>query len=46
MTTNNKAPDYVTCSLGNLSFQNALYMYSKIMNLYKTNNRLPNYVSM
>ncbi|MCE5213581.1 MAG: BPL-N domain-containing protein, partial [Methanobacterium sp.] len=37
ITTNNKAPDYVTCSLGNLSFQNALYMYSKIMNLYKTN---------
>jgi glutamine amidotransferase-like uncharacterized protein len=46
ISTNNKAPDYLSCSLGNLSFSNAVYMYSKVMNFYKTNNRLPNYVSM
>ncbi len=46
ISTNNKAPDYISSSLGNLSFSKAVYMYSKIMNFYKTNNRLPNYVSM
>ncbi len=46
ISTNNRTPDYVTCSLGNMSFSKAVYMYSKITNYYKTNNRLPNYVSM
>lgn len=43
---NGKAPNYVTSSLGDLSFENAVYMYSKIMAFYKTNGRLPNSVSM
>ena len=43
---NGKAPNYVTTSLGDLSFDNAVYMYSKIMNYYKTYGRLPNTVSM
>ncbi len=43
---NTKAPNYVTTSLGDMSFDNAVYMYSKIMNYYKTNARLPNTVSM
>lgn len=46
ISTNNRAPDYVTCSLGNMSFSKTLYMYSKITNYYKSYNRLPNYVSM
>ena len=46
ITTTNKAPNYVSTSLGNMSFTNAVYMLSKIVNFYKTNNRLPNYVSM
>lgn len=43
---NGKAPNYVTTSLGDLSFNHAVYMYSKIMNYYKTNGRLPTSVSM
>lgn len=43
---NNKAPNYVTTSIGDLSFDNAVYLYSKIMNYYKSNGRLPSYVSM
>ncbi|MCE5214652.1 MAG: hypothetical protein LLF83_08045, partial [Methanobacterium sp.] len=43
---NSKAPNYVTTSLGDMSFDNAVYMYSKILNYYKTNARLPNTVSM
>ncbi len=46
ITTNNKAPDYVSTSLGNMSFEQSVFMLSKIMNYYKTNTRLPNYVSM
>jgi uncharacterized protein YpmS len=43
---NTKAPNYVTTSLGDMSFDNAVYMYSKIMNYYKTNARMPSTVSM
>jgi predicted deacylase len=46
ISINNRAPDYVTCSLGNMSFTNTIYLYTKIMNYYKTYIRLPNYVSM
>jgi uncharacterized protein YpmS len=46
ISTNNKAPDYMSTSLGNMSYSKLVYMYSKIMNYYKTNGRLPNYVSM
>ncbi|MCE5214869.1 MAG: succinylglutamate desuccinylase/aspartoacylase family protein [Methanobacterium sp.] len=46
ISTNNKAPNYMSTSLGNMSFSKLVYMYSKIMNYYKTNSRLPNYVSM
>jgi glutamine amidotransferase-like uncharacterized protein len=44
--TNGKAPSYVSTSLGNMNFDKAVYMFSKIMNYYKTSSRLPNYVSM
>lgn len=44
--TNGRAPNYLSTSLGNMSFENTVYMFSKIMDFYKTNNRLPNYVSM
>ena len=44
--TNERAPNYITTSLGKMNYSSLVYMYSKIMNYYKTNNRLPNYVSM
>ncbi len=46
ITTNGRAPNYVTTSLGKISYTSVIYMYSKIMNYYNTNKRLPNYVSM
>ncbi len=41
-----RAPNYQTTSLGKISFTKLVYMYSKIMNFYRTHKRLPNYVSM
>ncbi len=41
-----KAPSYVTTSLGKMNFQNLVYTFSKILNFQKTNNRLPNTVSV
>jgi hypothetical protein len=46
--TNGRAPNYATQkSTGNtISFESMVYMYSKILNFYKTNNALPTYVSV
>jgi len=44
--TNGIAPNYEKTSLGNIPFTKLVYMYSKIINYYGVNNRLPNYVSM
>ncbi|MDD1774603.1 MAG: BPL-N domain-containing protein [Methanobacterium sp.] len=41
-----RAPNYQTTSLGKISFNKLVYMYSKIMSFYKTNKRLPNFVSI
>ncbi len=48
MDINGKAPNYATqTSTGStISFESLVYMYSKILNYYKTNNALPNYVSV
>ncbi len=46
INTNSKAPGYVSTSLGNMSYENVVYMFSKIMTYYQTNNRLPNFVTM
>jgi hypothetical protein len=46
INTNGIAPNYETTSLGNIPFTKLVYMYSKIVNYYVVNNRLPNYVSM
>lgn len=39
-------PDYIETSLGKMSYDNLIYTYSKIMNYYNTNKRLPNTVSV
>jgi hypothetical protein len=40
------APSYVNTSLGKMRFENMVYTYSKILNFYITNKRLPNTVSV
>ncbi len=46
INSNDVAPGYATTSLGKIPYESLIYMYSKILNFYNTNNRLPNYVSM
>ncbi len=46
IATNGRAPSYVTTTLGKISYNSVVYMFSKIMGFYNTNKRLPNYVSM
>lgn len=43
---NGRAPNYATTSLGEIPFNQLVYMYTKIIAFYGTNNRLPNYVSI
>ncbi|WP_424354866.1 Ig-like domain-containing protein [Methanobacterium sp. MBAC-LM] len=44
INSNNCAPNYMTSSLGNIQYESLVYIYSKILNYYKTNGNLPNYV--
>lgn len=48
MDSNGKAPNYATqASTGStIRFESLVYMYSKILNYYKTNNVLPAYVTV
>ncbi len=43
---NGVLPNYATSTLGKLNYQSMIYMFSKILAYEKTNNRLPNYVSV
>lgn len=45
-TSYNRAPNYVACNLGYVSFTKLIYMYSKILSFYRSTGRLPNYVTM
>ena len=40
------APNYISSSLGNIRFESSVYMYSKVLNYYKSNGVLPNYVAI
>jgi transglutaminase-like putative cysteine protease len=44
--SNNMATNYTSSSLGNIQYETLVYMFSKILNYYGTNSRLPNYVSV
>ena len=46
IATNGKPPGYITTSLGKISYNTVVYMFSKVMAFYNTNNRLPNYLSI
>ena len=41
-----RLPNYVSSSLGKFRYESVIYMFSKIVIFYGTNNRLPNYVSV
>lgn len=43
---NEIAPNYSSSSLGNVQYSDLIYMYSKILDFYRTNGRLPNYVTV
>ncbi len=42
--SNYMAPNYVRSSIGNIRFENTVYIYSKILNYYKEHKTLPTYV--
>ena len=44
--SNGKAPNYGTSTLGKIQYESLVYMYSRIMSYYGTNNVLPNYVAI
>lgn len=46
INSENKAPNFETSSLGNVGYKSIIYMYSKILNFYRLNSALPNYVTM
>lgn len=46
INTTGTAPSSLRYSLGRIGYTNLIYTYSKILSFYKTNSRLPNYVSV
>jgi transglutaminase-like putative cysteine protease len=46
ISANGYLPNYGTTSLGNLNCQNLIYTFSKVLAFYKTNDRLPSYVTV
>jgi len=46
ITSNGRAPNYASSSLGNIRYESLLYTYSKVLDFYKSNGRLPNTVSV
>lgn len=43
---NGVLPNYANSNLGKLRYENLIYIYSKILNYYKVNKVLPNYVTV
>ena len=46
INTKGRAPNYAITSLGNVPFTKLVYSYSKIINFYGKNHRLPHYVNI
>lgn len=43
---NRIAPSTVSSSLGKIRYESAIFVFSKVVSFYGTNNRLPNYVAV
>lgn len=41
-----RAPSSISTSLGKMSYSKLIYMFSKVLNFYKVNKRMPTYVAM
>ena len=46
INSNGALPNYATSSLGKLNYQSLIYTFSKVLAFYKTDNRLPSYVTV
>jgi hypothetical protein len=46
INANSRAPNYINTPLGRMSYESSVYTFSKILNFYKTNKRLPDTVSV
>lgn len=46
MDSNGRAPNYATTSAGNIRYESLIYMYSGILNSYRINNVLPDYITV
>ena len=46
IAANNIAPNYATSSLGKIPYETLIYMFSKVVNYYGVNSKLPTYVSV
>ena len=44
--SNGRAPNYASSSVGNIIYQELANSFSKILDYYATNNKLPNYVTI
>lgn len=46
MESNGRSPSYATTKIGKVNYPSLIYTYAKIINFYKKNGRLPNYVQI
>ncbi|MBC7101332.1 MAG: hypothetical protein H5T40_06875 [Methanobacteriales archaeon] len=46
METNKRSPNYATTSIGKINYQSLIYAYSRIINFYNNNGRLPNSIKV
>ena len=46
ISTNGRAPNYASSSLGNIRYESLIYMYSRVIDYYNTNNQLPSSVTV
>lgn len=46
MDSNGMAPNYGSTTLGKIRFESLIYLYSRVMGFYRTEQYLPNYVVM
>jgi transglutaminase-like putative cysteine protease len=46
INTENRAPNFAGSSLGNIGYNSLVYMFSRILNFHRENERLPNFVTV
>ena len=46
INTYKKAPSSITSSIGTINYQSLIYMYTRALNMYKSNSKLPTYLAI